>query len=508
MSFVVQVWAQPVGLPWPADWFEAEAQREQLQAGTALAPSTARAACGTLVPILLGRLPPTDADPLWLDLPGMRRVDAGLLNIALDAASPRFEAALTVAIQQAQALGLHLADGLSGVVHLADGRVIGEADEVLLMGDPAAIPPRGATGRQAPESPPDWSITIYPELLAEVEPEPEPAPPQAAAAVVADATPARDVSAPVTHPELRRRADAGNARAAFELGLLHHSPPDGADPDFEQAAYWFQRSAEADDPCGACMLGVCLLEGEGLPRDTVRARYWLERSLKFAGTEATSGSLFQLGRMLVAGWGGPADPQRGVQLYLLASAQGHADAIFNLASCLDAGYGCAPDPVAAKALFLRARALGSPLRAPGLRVSRREVETVRTLARRFVNAADIPARLDERRVERELARALRARPAAQRPSAAVSTPSRPLHAGHLALAIALPGLVALAISPVTGAALHAGQIAGLALLGGVATWGAWRVWRGEHSGQRTAAHRQLTLSSVSLSRDSMLTQPG
>ena len=172
-------------------------------------------------------------------------------------------------------------------------------------------------------------------------------------------------------------------------GLLYFNAPE---PDHEQAVYWFTQAAEAGDVEGLALLAFCQLEGLGLPRDVVEARVRLEAA-------AAQGSLlaqFHLGRALVSGWGGEPDAARGVALYQAAAARGHADATFNLAACLDAGWGCQPDRLAAKALFLRARALGSPLKAPGLRIRQRELSLVRDLARRLEDGTALAPVLAER----------------------------------------------------------------------------------------------------------------
>lgn len=180
-------------------------------------------------------------------------------------------------------------------------------------------------------------------------------------------------------------------------GLRHFNTPE---PDHEQAVYWFTLAAEAGDLEGLALLAFCQLEGLGLPRDVVQARVRLESA-------ASQGSLlaqFHLGRALVSGWGGEPDAARGVALYQAAAARGHADATFNLAACLNAGWGCQPDRLAAKALFLRARTLGSPLKAPGLRIRQREVSLVRDLARRLEDGAALAGVLAER--QQDIARQL------------------------------------------------------------------------------------------------------
>ncbi len=187
-------------------------------------------------------------------------------------------------------------------------------------------------------------------------------------------------------------------------GLLHFR---GAEPDYEQAVYWFRVAADAGDAEGLALLAFCQLEGTGLPRDPVLARERLERACAAGSLTAN----FHLARMLVAGWGGDPDATRGVALYTAAAAMGHADATFNLASCLEAGWGCQPDRLAAKALYLRARAIGSPLKAPGLRIRERELDAVRELARRLEVGSELGRILEDRQHEITLVHDLAHNPA-------------------------------------------------------------------------------------------------
>ena len=190
----------------------------------------------------------------------------------------------------------------------------------------------------------------------------------------------------------------------LDEGLAHFRAPE---PDHEQAVYWFRVSADSGNTEGLAMMGLCQLEGLGLPRDPVQARTRLER----ASAEGSLTAKFHLGRMLVGGWGGDPDAPRGVALYTAAAALGHADATFNLASCLDAGWGCQPDRLAAKALFMRARNLGSRMKAPGLRIRERELDAVRELARRLENGSDLPHLIEERQHEITLMHDLARHPA-------------------------------------------------------------------------------------------------
>jgi hypothetical protein len=199
-----------------------------------------------------------------------------------------------------------------------------------------------------------------------------------------------------------------HATAPLNEGLTHlHAD----EPDHEQAVYWFRVAADAGSAEALALLAYCQLEGLGLPRDPEQARTRLEHAAAAGSVTAQ----FHLGRVLVAGWGGAPDAVRAVSLYTAAAAQGHADASFNLAACLGAGWGCQPDRLAAKAMFLRARALGSPLKAPGLRIRQRELDAVRELARRLEVGSDLPRLLEERQHEVLLMQELAKHPGRRKP---------------------------------------------------------------------------------------------
>lgn len=195
------------------------------------------------------------------------------------------------------------------------------------------------------------------------------------------------------------------------LAFFHATPP-----DYERAVGWFRAAAQAQDGDGLAMLGLCQLEGLGMPADPVQAR----ELLKQAAACGSANGQFQLGRVLMTGRGGPANEGDGLSAYVMAAAMGHGEATFNLANCLYAGVGCLPDRLAAKALYLRSRTLGCTMQPRGVRVQRRELKAVRALALRFGDPSRLIFLLKERQQEIALVTAV-ARPAA---AAARPRPSR------------------------------------------------------------------------------------
>jgi hypothetical protein len=182
----------------------------------------------------------------------------------------------------------------------------------------------------------------------------------------------------------------------FQKGMeLFHATP----PNYEAAARCFRAAADAGSGDGLAMLGLCQLEGLGMPADAVQARVLLKQ----AAARRSAIGRFQLGRVLMTGRGGEADEAAGLTAYVAAAAMGHAEATFNLANCLFAGVGCIPDRLAAKSLYLRARALGCTLRPQGVLVRRSELKAVRALAQRFSDPNRMFFIVQERQQELDLA---------------------------------------------------------------------------------------------------------
>jgi hypothetical protein len=240
--------------------------------------------------------------------------------------------------------------------------------------------------------------------------------------------PAQDLGAPPVNP------------LQHGLACFHARPP-----DYARAVGWFRAAAEAGDRDGLALLGLCQLEGLGMPADAAQARALLEQ----AAARGSAIGRFQLGRVLVTGRGGPVDEERGLAAYVAAAASGHAEATFNLANCLRAGVGCVPDRLAAKALYLRSRTLGCTLRAHGVRVRQRELKAVRALAQRFADPRRLVYLMRERQQELALLQAV-AQPAlaqARTQEAQAGEAARPhrwRQAGRLAVGVvaAMAGTVA------------------------------------------------------------------
>ena len=64
----------------------------------------------------------------------------------------------------------------------------------------------------------------------------------------------------------------GDVAAQQQMGVLHHRGVAGRGPDFEEAARWFAKAAEAGLASAQCNLGLLHLLGHGVPADDRLAR--------------------------------------------------------------------------------------------------------------------------------------------------------------------------------------------------------------------------------------------
>lgn len=102
-----------------------------------------------------------------------------------------------------------------------------------------------------------------------------------AASAGAAPTPASDM----TPAALHARAEAGDARAAYLLGLMARNG-EGMAADPARAASLLTTAAEGGVPAAMFVLANMLAAGEGAPRDEAAARRWLETAAALDYPEA------------------------------------------------------------------------------------------------------------------------------------------------------------------------------------------------------------------------------
>ena len=220
-------------------------------------------------------------------------------------------------------------------------------------------------------------------------------------------------------------ARGGHAAAAFRVGdALRRGA--GVAKDESAAAAWFRKGAEAGDAAAAGALAECLWEGVGVAKNPEEAF----RVATDAAAQGVPAAEYVAGLALLEGVGPEQNPQRGAESVRLAAEGGHAEAQWKLSRLYAEGRGVSADEALA-ARWARKAAEGGVLAArldmarryaEGHGVVRSEPESARWLrlageldagaadALREERAAAERERLRRKAAEEERARAVAADP--------------------------------------------------------------------------------------------------
>lgn len=136
--------------------------------------------------------------------------------------------------------------------------------------------------------------------------------------------------------EWKAAADAGQAEAQFDLGVLYAQGL-GVRRDFTAAASWYRKSAEQGNAEAQYALGQMYSRGWGVPRDEADAIRWFQ----MANSVESDGPPTDWAN--VEGYGMPQDPEQAAYWYRQAADKGHAEAQFNLGGLYSSGKGVKRD---------------------------------------------------------------------------------------------------------------------------------------------------------------------
>ena len=78
-------------------------------------------------------------------------------------------------------------------------------------------------------------------------------------------------------PELVKKAEAGDAKAQYDLGICYYEGT-GVEKDWGEAVKWFTKSAEQGDAVAQVCLGTRYYLGEGVEKDYKEAVKWFTKS--------------------------------------------------------------------------------------------------------------------------------------------------------------------------------------------------------------------------------------
>ncbi len=136
--------------------------------------------------------------------------------------------------------------------------------------------------------------------------------------------------------EWKAGADAGQAEAQFDLGVLY-AQGRGVQRDLTEAARWYRKAAAQGNAEAEFALGQMYSRGWGVPRDEADALRWFE----MANNPDSDGPPTDWA--LIEGYGMEQDQKQAAYWYELAAAKGHAEAQYNLGRLYATGKGVPHD---------------------------------------------------------------------------------------------------------------------------------------------------------------------
>ena len=159
----------------------------------------------------------------------------------------------------------------------------------------------------------------------------------------------------------RPRADQGDARAAFGLGLLYDLG-EGVGQDAAAAYSWYRRAAEAGHVLAEFNLAVMSDSGTGTARNPTEAALWYARAAAHGYARAE----YDLAQLYQAGDGVPRNLDMAARWYAVAASHGLPAAALKLASLREENRQAMASPAATN-LMLAAAVPTGPLvvSAPG-----------------------------------------------------------------------------------------------------------------------------------------------
>jgi uncharacterized protein len=147
-----------------------------------------------------------------------------------------------------------------------------------------------------------------------------------------------------------------SVKSAIKLGNDYLSGH-GVTKDEQQAAYWFEKAAEAGDPSAQQQIGFFYQAGIGVAADPVRAVHWYQ----LAAAAGLPAAKTNLGVAYFWGTGVPVDKQLAIELFREAAAKGEGRAATYLGNLYFFGGVLQKDPAEAERWFTKAAKLHDPV---------------------------------------------------------------------------------------------------------------------------------------------------
>jgi TPR repeat protein len=154
----------------------------------------------------------------------------------------------------------------------------------------------------------------------------------------------------------RPRAEQGDARAAFGLGLLYDLG-EGVGQDAAAAYGWYRRAAQAGYVLAEFNIAVLCDSGTGTARDPTEAALWYARAAAHGYARAE----YNLAQLYEAGEGVPRNLDMAASWYAAAAGHGLSAAALKLASLREERRQATVSPAAANLTLTPAVPIGPPM---------------------------------------------------------------------------------------------------------------------------------------------------
>jgi TPR repeat protein len=161
--------------------------------------------------------------------------------------------------------------------------------------------------------------------------------------------------------QLKADAQKGYASQQIELAAAYFTG-NGVTQDAKQAAYWYQKAAEAGDPEAENEIGFFYQAGIGVSVDRARALHWYQ----LAAASGLTRAKVNLGVLYVWGIGVAKDEELAVQFFHEAASRGDGVAASYLGDLYYFGIGVKQDKAAAETWYKTGVKLHDPVAAYNL----------------------------------------------------------------------------------------------------------------------------------------------
>ncbi len=152
---------------------------------------------------------------------------------------------------------------------------------------------------------------------------------------------------------LLRRAESGDARAAFVLGMRYAGPDDDSRDDVE-AVRWLAVAADKGLAEAQYNLGIMYANGRGVAQDPREAARWYRE----AAEQGLASAQYNLAALYAVGDGVARDERRAAMWFERAALQDIPEAAYNLGVLYDLGRGVEADAATAMRWYARAAERG------------------------------------------------------------------------------------------------------------------------------------------------------